>query len=208
MVLVVGCGSRALPPPAITSVSPTTMVASTPTVVNVQVDAELPVQVDFGQSSLIVDGRMQVLVGSQPLGSGTYPPDGKVQGTLPTVFPTGTYRVIVTLGDGRSTVSNATFTVTDGLWPSAYSVEAIAEQQSGVAFPVTVHANGPGAAGFRGNVQLRLSGGGVVTPTVSSPFSSGVLVQTVTVTGSGTFVLLVDDIDNNHGQSAPFRVRP
>lgn len=214
VLLVLGCSASTLPAPSITSVSPATMVASTPTPVTVVVDAELANQVDFGQGTLIFDTGMVVQIGSQRLGSGSYPPDGRVQGTLPTVLPTGTYLVTVTLEDGRRAVSDAGFTVTDGLWPGGYSVDLVGDQRSGVAFPVTVRATPPNAAAFGGNVLLDVTpngngnGNATLAPSLSAAFDAGVLRQTVTVTGSGTVVLRVSDIQSHNGQSTPFLVRP
>jgi hypothetical protein len=208
-LVVLGC-SQTLPPVSIQSVSPQDMVASQPTQVSVQVDAELAFQVDYGQGALTPDSEMQVFIGPQPLGSGTYPPQGLVEGTLPTVIPKGTYNVTVKMGDGRTAVLPNAFSVDGGSWPFGYGIETIADQHSGVPFSVTVHAFGPGPRdpNFNGNVLLRILGDGNVTPTVSDAFSGGVLTQNVTVTGTGEFMLQASDINGGNGQSAPFSVTP
>jgi len=207
-LLLVGCGSQSLPPVTIASVAPTQMVASQPTLVRVQVQAQLGVQVDFTQSTLAFDTRMKVFIGPLALGSGSYPPGGNVEGTLPTVLAPGTYDTTVEMGDGRRAVNRDGFTVTAGSWPSGYTIEAVGDQRSGIPFSVTVHAIGPGASGFQGNVLLNILGSGTLSPGVSGAFSSGQRVETVVITGTGEFTLLASDINGGHGQSLPFTVGP
>jgi hypothetical protein len=207
MLLCLGC-SDALPPVSIASVTPTGMVASQPTQVSVQVDAVLGFQVDYGQSSVSADSRMQVLVGRVELGTGNYPPDGLVRGVVPTVLPAGTYNVTVQMGDGRAATLRNAFTVDGGSWPAAYSIDPISDQHANVTFSVTLRAVGPQASRFAGNVLLSLLGDGTVTPNISGAFSSGVLTENVTITGTGEFTLLASDINDGNGQSAPFTVGP
>jgi hypothetical protein len=202
-----GC-SDALPPVSIASVTPTGMVASEPTAVNVQVDAQLAFQVDYGQGSLTADTGLEVFVGPLQLGTGNYPMNGLVQGVLPTVIPPGTYNVSVKMGDGRTAVLANAFAVDAGTWPAAYVIDTIGDQRSGVAFSVILRAVGQDAARFHGNVLLGLLGDGSVDPTISGAFSSGVRVENVTVTGTGEFTLLASDVNGGNGQSAPFTVSP
>jgi hypothetical protein len=206
-LLCLGC-SDALPPISIVSVTPAGMVASQPTPVSVQVDAVLAFQVDYGQSSVTADTRMQVLVGPLELGTGSYPPQGLVQGTLPTVLPPGAYNVTVMMGDGRAAVLPNAFSVDGGTWPAAYSIDPVGDQRASVAFSVTLRALGPQASRFEGNVLLRLLDDGTVTPSISGPFSSGVRMESVTITETGEVILLVSDINGGRGQSAPFTVAP
>ncbi|MGO8969880.1 MAG: hypothetical protein ACLQDQ_09965 [Myxococcaceae bacterium] len=203
-----GCGSQTLPPVSIASVVPGGMVASQPTNVRVQVDAQLAIQVNFGQSTLAVDTQMQVLIGPVVLGSGTYPPGGLVDATLPTVLAPGSYDATVQMGDGRTAVSHDAFTVTPGTWPSAYTIDSVGDQRSAVAFPVTVRAVGPAAPTFEGNVLLSLIGSGTLSPEVSGAFSAGVRVETVVISGTGEFILLASDIAGGTGQSPSFTVGP
>lgn len=207
-LLLLGCGNQPLPPVSITSVVPGTMVASQPTAVSVQVVAQLAVQIDYGQSALQVNTQMQVEIGPVALGSGTYPPGGLVEGTLPTVLAPGTYDASVKMGDGRTAVSPGAFTVTPGTWPFAYTIDAVGDQTSGVPFSATVRAFGPAASTFDGNVLLSLIGSGTVTPGVSGTFSAGQRVQTLVVTGTGEFTLVASDIAGGTGQSPPFTVGP
>ncbi len=207
-LLLIGCGTQSLPPVSIASVAPTRMVASQPTQVQVQVEVQLAVQVDFAQSALAFDTRMQVLIGPLALAAGTYPPDGRVEGTLPTVLAPGTYDATLLMGDGRRAVSHDVFTVTAGIWPSGYRVDAVGDQRSGIPFSVTLHAVGPAAANFEGNVLLSLIGSGTLSPGVSGAFSGGQCVQTVVITGTGEFTLLASDINGDNGQSPPFTVGP
>jgi hypothetical protein len=208
-LLLLGCG-QSLPPVSIASIAPTGMVASEPTPVSVQVDAQLAFQADYGQSVVTATSQMQVLVGPRAIGTGTYPAGGLVQGTLPTVIPPGTYNVTVTMGDGRTAVLERAFSVDAGTWPQGYGIDTVGDQLSGVAFPVTIRAFGPGPRDlrFNGNVLLRVNGQGVVAPGVSDAFTAGVLTQVVTITGTGEFTLLVSDINGSNGQSPPFDVAP
>ena len=207
-LLLLGCGGDSLPAVSIASVVPPGMVASDPTAVRVQVEAQLGFQVDFGQGTLSADSLMQVMVGPLALGDGTYPPGGLVEGVLPTVIAPGTYDVTLAMNDGRTAVRHGAFTVDAGVWPASYSVDAIGDQQSGVPFSITLRAEGARAAGFRGNVLLGLIGDGTLTPDVSGAFDAGVCVEMVTVTGTGEFSLTASDIAGDNGQSAPFTVAP
>jgi hypothetical protein len=198
-LLLLGC-SQSLPPVSIGSVIPASMVASEPT--------QVSVQVDYGQGTLTPDTAMEVLVGPLQLGSGTYPPQGLVEGTLPTVIPPGTYNVTVKMGDGRTAVLPNAFGVDAGTWPLAYAIDSIGDQHTGVSFSVTIRTVGPRFRNFEGNVLLGLLGEGSLAPTISGAFSAGFLTQSVTVTGTGEFMLQVSDINGGNGQSAPFTVSP
>lgn len=208
-LLFLAC-DQSLPPVSIASVVPMGMVASEPTPVSVQVDAELAFQVAYGQSALTAETQMQVLVGPLELGTGTYPPGGLVKGTLPTVIPPGTYNVTAKLADGRTTVRENAFTVDAGTWPDGYVIDSIGDQRSGVAFSVTLRAIGrrPPTFQFEGNVLLGVIGDGTEAPIISDAFDAGVCTQNVTITGTGEFTLLASDINGGNGQSAPFTVAP
>ncbi len=206
-LLALGC-SDALPPVSISSVVPAGMIASRPTHVAVQVEAELAVGVDFGPGTVTADTQMQVLIGPVQLGSGTYPVGGLVEGTLPTILPAGTYDATLRMGDGRTAVKHGAFTVDAGTWPSGYAFNPIGDQRTGLPFSVTLHAVGKQAFGFEGNVLLGLIGDGSVTPDVSGAFSEGLCVETVTVNGTGEFTLTASDIAGGNGQSGPFTVAP
>jgi hypothetical protein len=207
LLLLGGCDAS-LPPVSIASVVPAGMIASQPTHVAVQVEAELAVQVDFGQGSVAPNTQMRVLIGPLELGSGTYPVGGLVEGTLPTVLAAGTYDATVVMGDGRMAVSRGAFRVDAGTWPSAYAIDAVGAQTSGVAFPVTIRAVGKQAPGFGGNVLLGLIGDGTLTPAVTGAFAEGVRTEMVTVTGTGEFDLTASDVVGDTGQSPPFTVGP
>lgn len=208
VLLLLGCGDQPLPPVSIVSVFPAGMIASQPTRVSVQVQAELAVQVDFAQGAVTADTRMQVLIGPVQVGAATYPVGGLVQGTLPTILPAGTYDATVTMGDGRAAVSRGAFIVDAGTWPSAYAIDPIGAQRTNLPFSVTLRALGAQASGFGGNVLLGLIGDGTETPDVSGVFSAGVRVEMVTVDGTGEFILTASDIAGGNGQSAPFTVAP
>lgn len=208
LLLLSSCNQQ-LPPLSIVSVAPRQMVPSQPTHVGVQVDAELAFQVDYGVETLSADTVMHVKVGPLELGTGTYPPGGLVEGTLPTVIAPGTYDVTVAMGDGREAIKANAFTVLDGgTWPSAYIINPVGDQRSAIPFPVTLRAVGPQATSFEGNVLLGIVGDGTMTPLISGAFEAGVRVETVTVTGTGEFTLSASDIIGHNGQSAPFTVSP
>ena len=141
-LLLLGCSQQALPPVSIASVTPAAMIASQPTRVSVQVEAELALQVDYGPGTVNAESLMQVLIGPVQVGSGTYPVGGLVQGTLPTVLPAGTYDATVRMGDGRSGVKPGAFLVEGGVWPSAYAIDNIGDQRTGLSFSVTLRALG------------------------------------------------------------------
>jgi len=208
LLVLSGCSGGSLPPATITSVTPMVMIASQPTRVEVQVAVELPAEVDYAGESIELQTGMRVSVGPQELGSGSYPPDGLVRGTLATILALGTYDVVAVLADGRRAVRHDAFTVVPGSWPSGYSVDPIANQRSGVPFSATLRATGSNALGFGGNVLLGTSSGATVAPAVSGAFDAGVRVETLTLTGTGQRVLTVTDIAGNSGQSAPFQLSP
>jgi len=207
-LLTAACSGGPLPPATIGSVTPMVMIASQPTQVEVQVDVVLSTQVDYAGGTILVQSGLEVHVGPEELGSGTYPPGGLVQGTLATVLALGTYDVVADLEDGRRAVRHDAFTVVPGTWPSGYTVDPVGDQRSGVPFSVTLRATGTNGPTFEGNVLLGTSSGGEVSPAVSSAFASGVCTQTVTLTGAGQRVLTVTDIAGNSGQSAPFTISP
>jgi len=67
-----------------------------------------------------------------------------------------------------------------------FEIDAIAEQNSGRSFTITIRARTATnalASGFSGTVALSTSSG-TITPSTSGSFSGGVLTQTVTVTGA------------------------
>src|SRR5262245_56941635 len=65
-----------LPPPAISSIAPTTTLASSPVQLELQVDAVLPYAVDYGARSAGVDAAVQVNLGPLRLYRGTWPENG------------------------------------------------------------------------------------------------------------------------------------
>lgn len=208
LVVLAGCSGGSLPAATITSVTPMVMIASQPTRVEVQVNVELPAEVDYGGGSIELQTGMRTLVGPQELGSGSYPPDGLVRGTLATILALGTYDVVAVLADGRRAVRRDAFTVVPGSWPTGYTVDPISNQRSGAPFSATLRATGANASTFGGNVLLGTSSGAAVIPAVSGTFDAGVRVETVTLTGAGQRVLTVSDIAGNSGQSAPFLLSP
>jgi hypothetical protein len=208
LLLLAGCSGGSLPPATISSVTPMVMIASQPTPVEVQLNVELPSQVDYAEESITFQTGLRTLVGPQEVGSGLYPPGGLVRGTLATILALGTYDVVAVFADGRRAVRHDAFTVVPGSWPAGYNVDPIGNQRSGVPFSATLRATGTNAASFAGNVLLEASGGAELVPAVSGAFDAGVRVETVTVIGTGQHVLTVSDIAGNSGQSPSFTISP
>ena len=201
------CNGGTLPPPNIVSVQPASRPASASGEVTVVLDAVLPTVANYGANSATIDDTLVLKIGTRPFGPTRWTDGGVVADFLPSVLPEGQYDVTLALGDGRTATAEGAFTVTQGAWPSGYSIDPIPSETSGVPFGVTLRANGPAIdGGFGGTVFLNVPGA-TVTPTISGPFQNGVRVEVITVTGAGNRRLVVTDLVSNSAQSNPFQVQ-
>ena len=160
-----------------------------------------------GRSS--VDDRLTLKIGPRPFGPSRWADAGVITDFLPSVLPPGSYDVTVELGDGRLTTATDAFVVTQGIWPTGYTIDMIGDQTSGIPFGVTIRAQGvPDGGSYGGTVNLSVPGA-TVTPTISGPFTAGVRVEVITVTVGNprTVHLEVSDLGGRRGQSLNFQVR-
>ena len=215
-LLLLGCGSSALPPPTIDSVQPDTTPASASTDITVKVSAVLPFHADYGAPDSGVDATATLAIGDHVIvkrdadgGLRSGGIDGGVfSGTLPSILAPGDYDVTLVLGDGRQAVLDGGFHVTAGQWPTSYSIDTIGAQKARVPFQITIHANGTNGPTFHGNVALQALRGSV-TPSLSDAFDAGVLVQQISLSQPNqNVVITVSDSAGNFGISNAFDVAP
>lgn len=208
-LIATGCGEEALPAPQVVSISPDSALASNATAVSVKVDGVLPTSVNYDQTADTVDPRVSLLVGTLAVGTGSWEPGGTLNAVVPSLLAPGAYDVQVSFADGRTGVLSQAFKVARGNWPTSYTVSPIAAQHAGVPFTVELEAQGPNGATFEGNVTLQTSAGGLISPSLSAPFSHGRLSQTVTLPSAAAgVVLMVADLEGHIGRSKAFDVLP
>lgn len=200
------CGGE-LPAPKVTSLAPQETPASSPVQLTAKVDAVLPFQANYGDRSGNVDTNVSFSVGPLKLYQGVWPRGGEFSVYLPSVLQPDTYDVVVGLSDGRVAIAKSALTVTPGQWPLSYAFDPIDAQRSGRPFAVHVQAVGGDAATFGGNLTLS-SNSGDVQPTTTDAFTSGGLLQAVTVRGVTGFIqLTVRDSAGHVGISNSFQVQ-
>ena len=210
LLVVAGCSGASLPAPTIVSVEPSQRPASSSGPVTVTLDAILPTVVDYGAGSATVDDVLSLKIGGRVFGPPRWVDAGVVTDFLPTVLPEGRYDVTVQLGDGRLAIATDAFHVTPGDWPIGYIISTIPSQTSGIPFGVNVTAKGAPDGGYGGTVNLAVTPGAHVSPTISGPFIAGTLNQVITVTVDNPpddVSLTVTDLDGHFGTSLSFRVR-
>jgi hypothetical protein len=202
-----GCTGATLPPPTVVSVSPAQRPASSSGPVTVMVDAVLPTFVDHSAQAVSVDDRLTLSIGPRPFGPSRWADGGVITDFLPSVLPQGSYDVTVELADGRLATATDAFRVSQGTWPTGYTIDLIPDQHSGVPFGVTLRAQGGQDGGYIGTVNFSVNGA-TVSPTVSGPFTGGVRVEVITVTVNrpASYQLVVSDLGGRSGTSLFFYV--
>ncbi|HEX8433684.1 hypothetical protein [Archangium sp.] len=206
--LLLASGCQDWPDPEIRAVSPSRMLASEYTPIELSADLPLPATVDYEQGTIDVSTAVKVEIGSLELATPTFTRKGVLATQVPTLFVPGSYDVRITLSDGRVATAPSAFTVTDGQWPDTYAIDPIGAQAPFVPFTITVRAQGPNAASFHGNVRFESGPGVNFGPKVSEPFVNGVLTQRVVfATSASSAVIVVTDVAGHRVSSNVFQLR-
>ncbi len=207
-LLLLASGCEDWPDPEIRAVSPSQMLASEYTPIEISADLPLPATVDYEQGTVDVSTAVKVELGSLELATPTFTRKGVLATQVPTLLVPGAYDVRVTLSDGRVATAPSAFTVVDGQWPDTYSIDPIDTQAPFVPFTITVRAQGPNAESFHGNVRFESGPGVNFGPKVSDPFVNGVLTQQVVfATPASSAVIVVTDLAGHRVASNVFQLR-
>ncbi|MBX5483112.1 MAG: hypothetical protein IRZ16_14905 [Myxococcaceae bacterium] len=199
---------RDWPDPVIRSITPSQMVASEATPIELRAEVPLQTTVDYAEGSASVDTAVSIRIGGVEVGHGQYAKGGVFQLVVPTVFQPGPQDVTLELADGRSTTLAGGFTVSEGQWPDGYTIDVIPPQRQLEPFTVTVRAAGEHAASFHGNVRFEVPPGATVGPQLSEPFVDGVLTQTITIRSPrNEELLIVSDVAGHRASSNTFDLR-
>jgi len=225
-LLLSACGPSTSPAPNIVSIEPQEVVHGEATRLAIKLDAPLPVKIDYGRRTATLLAPPTLRIGGQEVElDGLDQENGTLLATVPASLSAGHQDVRLVLAEGHETLGAEELTVLP-LPPSLSAedaapghgegrrllvdnirIEPIPDQVIGVPFDITLQAEGPEAARFRGRVQLTTSKGRV-SPNVSSPFVGGVGRERVVLEKPGNVVLTVRVGDGVIAQSNPFKVSP
>ncbi|QRK08923.1 hypothetical protein JQX13_01750 [Archangium violaceum] len=225
--LLYACGSYSSPAPNIVSIEPEEVVSGEASTITLELDAPLPVKVDYGQRTATVL-TPTVLIGGQKVAIALLEQKGMLRANVPTNLPAGPQEVRLEMEDGNESHREQELTVlpvppelspltgdTDpgNDTPTApeitgLSIDPIADQVRDVPFVITLRAEGPAAASFAGQVQIS-SNKGRVSPNLSNAFSQGVRREQVVLDKQGGQVVLTVRVGKDIvAQSNPFKVAP
>jgi hypothetical protein len=200
--------SGPLPDPVVRSVTPSTFDQGQVPLLVVEVEAQLPFHADHGERVLTVDDSLRVRVGGLQAFAASAAAPGVWEVTAPFELGPGTHDLEVELADGRRGSLAEAVTVREVVLPDGFVIDPIGEQRRGVPFPITVRATGPAAPAFAGSVRLSTNRGGI-SPTLSAPFTEGVLTEQVTLNQVGNdLVVIVEGPGGVTASSNAFRVTP
>lgn len=206
LLLAAACAPTPLPEPRLLAVTPSTLRSDQAPAVVLELDAVPSGRADFGAGTVVLQRDVEVFVGTQSVGHAPLEDDGRVRLRLPPGLPEGRQTVTARLEDGREAVAPDALSVLPPRVLTGYAVDPVGDQVAGVPFVLTVRAQGPDAARFDGVVALSVNKGDL-SPTVSSPFTAGVLTEQITITTPNVGVQLrVSDAGGRVATSAPFRV--
>lgn len=200
------CGSAETPLPAISSVEPASMPADSRFTLTVNLDGQLPVQVDYSGDSGQVIPPAKVSVGERDFDAFQSEEHGRKL-TLDIIpwLPIGVQDLRVELTNGRQVVLAQGFEARPPLNLTGFTIDPIGNQVRGQPFVATIRAQGPEAALFEGRLIVR-STQGDVNPKVTDPFQAGVLQQEFVAQDSAqsTLSIIVEDYAGHTGSSNEF----
>ncbi|WNG49933.1 hypothetical protein F0U60_41795 [Archangium minus] len=223
--LLCACGSYSSPPPNIVSIEPEEVVSGEASTITLELDAPLPVKVDYGRRTATVV-LPTIMIGGKQVTVAQLEQTGMLRATVPTDLPAGPQEVRLELEDGNESLQAQGITVLPvppELSPQTGNpnqgggtstdpeltgllIDPIADQVRGVPFLITLRAEGPKAADFTGQVQIS-SNKGRVSPNLSNAFSQGVRQEEVVLDKQGGQVVLTVRVGKDIvAQSNPFKV--
>lgn len=224
--LLCACGTYSSPAPNIVSIEPEEVVSGEASTITLELDAPLPVKVDYGRRTATVV-TPNILIGGQKVVITHLEQKGTLLATVPTNLPAGPQEVRLELEDGNESIQSQGLTVlpvppelspqTGGADPggggtqtepglTGLRIDPIADQVRDVPFVITLRAEGPKAAHFTGQVQIS-SNKGHVSPNLSNAFTQGVRHEQVVLDKQGGQVVLTVRVGKDIiAQSNPFKV--
>lgn len=216
--LLGGCEPGTLPPPSIVSVQPERVAEGGASVLTIEVNAVLPVTVNYHSGTADLASRgLKLFIAGEETDATFAQQDGKLVAAVPMGLAQGAYGVQVAMEDGREAVREQAFSVVPNVelrdedvivrgGLTGFQIDSIGEQVAHVPFKVTIRALGPEASSFQGTGVLRPTKGAALT---TRAFSGGVVQQELTLEQpGGNIVLLIEDSLGNKGLSNAFQVRP
>ena len=229
-LVLCACEPYTSPAPNIVSIEPEEVVSGEAVTIAIQLDAPLPVKVDYGAKAATV--VMPTLrIGGQSVTPTYVEQDGMLLAHLPGSLSAGIQDVRLELGDGSGSISEQGLTVlpvppelelrnTDSgstdpdaepgrpLRVTGLRIDPIPDQLRGVPFSITLRTEGPEAALFEGQVQLSTNKGRI-SPNLSNRFRKGVRQEQVVLDKPGGNVVLTVRVGPELiAQSNPFKVSP
>jgi hypothetical protein len=209
-LLLSACGSSEVPLPSIVSVEPRGMSTNESILLAVELDRPLPPRLDYGDSSVEMLSLAQVGIADREFNVIRVEENGRriIAEILPGL-PVGQQDLRILLENGQATVLEEGFEVTPALELTGFQIDPIGTQVRQRPFSITIRAQGPDAALFRGRVMLR-STKGTVDPPVSGLFEAGVRTQVLSIddTGGNNVAIIVEDYVNHTATSNEFRLNP
>ncbi len=230
-LVLCACEPYTSPAPNIVSIEPEEVVSGEAVTITIQLDAPLPVKVDYGAKTATV--VMPALrIGGQSVTPTYVEQDETLLAHLPGSLSAGLQDVRLELEDGSGSISEQGLTVlpvppelelrdTDGGGPTdpdaepgrplrvtGLRIDPIPDQIRDVPFSITLRTEGPEAAFFEGQVQLSTNKGRI-SPNLSNRFRKGVRQEQVVLDKPGGNVVLTVRVGPKLiAQSNPFKVSP
>jgi hypothetical protein len=221
-LLLSACEPSSSPAPNIVSIEPEEVMRGEAATIALELDAPLPVKIDYGKRTATLLGTPTLRIGGQEVTIQGLEQDGKLLATVPANLMEGLQDVQLELGDGSESIREQGLTVlppppapapmSDGgiagppLDLTGIQIDPIADQVRDVPFVITLRAEGPEAAAFTGQVLISTNKGRV-TPNMSGAFTQGVRQERVVLDKQGGNVVLTIRVgDSVVAQSNPFRV--
>ncbi|HYI01858.1 hypothetical protein [Hyalangium sp.] len=203
------CGASELPLPSIVSVAPTSMAANERILLTVNLEGTFPFKVAYSEDSAELVTSARLGIGEQTFDILRTEEKGyRLLSEVGEGLPVGPHELRVELTDGRQVVFEDGFEVTQPIDITGIAIDPIATQIRLKPFRVILRAQGPDAELFQGRVNLSVSNG-TMTPTQSSPFNQGVLLQedvTVDAPGGSFVTITAMDSAGHSVTSNSFRV--
>ncbi|WP_257461334.1 hypothetical protein [Archangium lipolyticum] len=223
VLLLSACEPSSSPAPNIVSIEPEEVMRGETATIALELDAPLPVKVDYGKRTATLLGTPTLRIGGQEVTVQGLGQDGRLLATVPADLTEGLQDVQLELGDGSGSIREQGLTVlppppppaplsSDGgvagplLLLTGIQVDPIPDQVRGVPFDITLRVDGPEAATFQGQVLISTNKGRV-TPNMSGAFTQGVRQEQVVLDKQGGNVILTVRLgDSLVAQSNPFKV--
>ncbi len=222
ILLLCACEPASSPAPNIVSIEPEEVMRGEAATIALELDAPLPMKVDYGKRTATLLGTPSLRIGGQEVGLLGLEQDGTLLATVPANLMVGLQDVQLALGDGSESIREHGLTVLppppspmtqlDGgstepqLLLTGLQIDPIPDQVRGVPFDITLRAEGHQAAAFAGQALISTNKGRI-TPNMSGAFTQGVRREQVVLDKQGGGVILTVRVgDSIIARSNPFKV--